>query len=194
MHRRLLSPSSIVSLRYVAIRNGTVSIIRPNKQKRGTPQPRENRSRYRDVHKQHSTKSSTCLSPKDQKSLKWHALSNVWYFLPTNSIAKQLIRMFLQTLHFSAYDEYCSKYSIMINEISNSQRLNSGWPAYESGVEALARSMSTLDARAGDQRKGLTIGDLLIKVFLLLFEETVLTRSQANSTSMQVSATICRPS
>lgn len=75
-----------------------------------------------------------------------------------------LMRSASQTSHFFAYEEYCSKYDMMMGEIGISQRLFPAWPAYESGVEALARSMSALDARSDDQRKGLTVGDLLIKV------------------------------
>lgn len=52
----------------------------------------------------------------------------------------------------------------MVHEIGNSHKVFPSWTAYASGVEALARSMSALDARIEDQRKGLTVGDLLIKV------------------------------
>ncbi|KAL9620869.1 MAG: hypothetical protein Q9160_004650 [Pyrenula sp. 1 TL-2023] len=65
--------------------------------------------------------------------------------------------------HFFAYEEYCSKYDTMVHEIGNSHKVFPSWTAYALGVEALARSMSALDARIEDQRKGLTVGDLLIK-------------------------------
>ena len=38
------------------------------------------------------------------------------------------------------------------------------WRIYETGIEALAKSLAPLKGRDAESRKGLTYGDLLIKV------------------------------
>ena len=52
----------------------------------------------------------------------------------------------------------------MVNDISNTQRSDAAWSTLESGIEALAKSVIALDSVAGEERKGLMVGDLLIKV------------------------------
>lgn len=62
---------------------------------------------------------------------------------------------------FLVYEEYCANHSIIAHEL---QRLAPHlWSGYEAGMESLARSLVALDRKHQDERKGLTVGDLLIK-------------------------------
>jgi RhoGEF domain len=64
---------------------------------------------------------------------------------------------------FFVYEEYCAKYEMMVQEVSNSNKMVPHWQAYEAGMEALANSIASLDQRSNNGKKGLTAHDLLIK-------------------------------
>ncbi|KIX94858.1 uncharacterized protein Z520_09548 [Fonsecaea multimorphosa CBS 102226] len=62
---------------------------------------------------------------------------------------------------FLVYEEYCANHSLISRELQrHSPAL---WSTYESGIESLARSLAALDRKRQSERKGLTVGDLLIK-------------------------------
>ncbi|KAK5091366.1 hypothetical protein LTR05_001549 [Lithohypha guttulata] len=62
---------------------------------------------------------------------------------------------------FSAYEDFCANFEIIGHELQkHSPQL---WPTYESGMESLARAVLAIDQRQAHHRKGLTVGDLLIK-------------------------------
>ena len=61
---------------------------------------------------------------------------------------------------FVAYEEYCSKYGIIVQEL---HRNTPRWAAFETGIEALAKSVVALNAKEEDQRKAMTVQDLLMK-------------------------------
>ena len=61
---------------------------------------------------------------------------------------------------FLVYEEYCAKYEIIIQELHRSMPR---WAAFETGIEALAKLVVALEAKSLDQRKALTIRDLLVK-------------------------------
>ncbi|KIW31122.1 uncharacterized protein PV07_02800 [Cladophialophora immunda] len=76
---------------------------------------------------------------------------------------------------FLVYEEYCANHSLISHELQrHSPTL---WSTYESGIESLARSLVALDHKHQSERKGLTVGDLLIKPiqrmtkYPLLFED-----------------------
>ena len=64
---------------------------------------------------------------------------------------------------FFVYEEYCAKYDIMTRVFSETSR-SINLQALEMGVEALANSVIAIDDRTSEGKKGLTVGDLLIKV------------------------------
>ena len=72
----------------------------------------------------------------------------------------------LQMPQFFAYEEYCAKYDIMIQTLSESNRTLPSWQYFESGIEALANSVIAIEDKPDEGKKGLTVGDLLIKVRL----------------------------
>lgn len=65
---------------------------------------------------------------------------------------------------FLTYEAYVAHNGIMNDEASSTSRLIPAWDSYERGVEALAASTTALDQRDFQARKGLTLGDLGIKV------------------------------
>ena len=62
---------------------------------------------------------------------------------------------------FLAYEEYCANHSLISHELQ--RHAPTHWSTYESGIESLARSLVALDQKSQNERKGLTVGDLLIK-------------------------------
>lgn len=76
---------------------------------------------------------------------------------------------------FFAYEEYCANHTFVAHELQ--KQVPMLWSTYESGMESLAKSLIALDHRKRDERKGGTVGDLLIKPiqrltkYPLLFED-----------------------
>jgi hypothetical protein len=62
---------------------------------------------------------------------------------------------------FLLYEEYCANHGLISQELQ--RRAPAHWSTYESGMESLARSLVALDQKTQNARKGLTVGDLLIK-------------------------------
>lgn len=62
---------------------------------------------------------------------------------------------------FFAYEEYCANHSLVAHELH--KQVTTLWSTYESGMESLAKSLIAIDHRKIDERKGGTVGDLLIK-------------------------------
>lgn len=61
---------------------------------------------------------------------------------------------------FFSYEEYCAKHEIITQDL---YRHASRWGAFEAGIEALAKSVRTLNSKAEDDKKALTVQDLLVK-------------------------------
>ena len=78
-------------------------------------------------------------------------------------------------ISFFAYEQYCANHKIIAHDLQ--RHLPTLWSTYEAGMESLARSVIALDRREADNKKGLTVGDLLIKPiqrvckYPLLFED-----------------------
>jgi len=62
---------------------------------------------------------------------------------------------------FYAYEEYCANYEVIRHELQ--KHMPQLWSSYESGMESLARIIMAVDRRQANDRRGLTVGDLLIK-------------------------------
>jgi hypothetical protein len=50
----------------------------------------------------------------------------------------------------------------MLRELVASQRLISSWPLYQTGIEALTRSIRAINHRGGSNKRAMTVGDLLM--------------------------------
>lgn len=62
---------------------------------------------------------------------------------------------------FYAYEEYCANFESIGGELQ--KHMPQLWSTYESGIESLARVLMAIDQRSENERRGLTVGDLLIK-------------------------------
>ena len=65
---------------------------------------------------------------------------------------------------FFVYEEYGARYESMLSEISSTFKAIPNIQIYERGIEALANTLAPISTRDGISKKGLTFGDLLIKV------------------------------
>lgn len=61
---------------------------------------------------------------------------------------------------FFAYEEYCANQEIVACELQ--KQLHNTWSTFESGIESLARSITSLEKKDQNKRKGFTVADLLI--------------------------------
>jgi hypothetical protein len=75
--------------------------------------------------------------------------------------ASEMARLFKELMpRFDAYEEYCAKHEIMMREL---QRRIPAWTEYGMGIESLAKSVTSIEQRASEGHKALTVGDLLMK-------------------------------
>lgn len=63
---------------------------------------------------------------------------------------------------FFVYEDFCSNHEVMLREIAASQRSISSWPLYETGIEALTRSIRPVNHRKGSNKRAMTVSDLLM--------------------------------
>lgn len=66
-------------------------------------------------------------------------------------------------IRFFAYEEYCAKYETMVADMTSIHKSIPEWASYDSGIEALAKSVVSIDKRGKDGHKSLTVADLIIK-------------------------------
>lgn len=66
---------------------------------------------------------------------------------------------------FFAYEEYGAKYELMVKDVASTSKTMPHWDMYQKGLEALATSLASINNQSDHTKRGLTVGDLLIKVF-----------------------------
>jgi hypothetical protein len=71
---------------------------------------------------------------------------------------------------FFIYEDYRSNYEVMLRELIASQRSLSSWPLYETGIEALTRSIRAIHHGRGSNKRAMTVGDLLMSPIQRLTE------------------------
>jgi len=81
---------------------------------------------------------------------------------------------------FYAYEEYCANFEIIGHELQ--KHMPQLWSTYESGMESLAKVIMAIEHREANNRKGLTVGDLLIKPIQRLTKYPLLLGQLLNST------------
>jgi hypothetical protein len=89
--------------------------------------------------------------------------SNALLRIAEPSEAADIARAFRHfTARFFVYEDYCSNHEVMLRELVASQRSISSWPLYETGIEALTRSIRAIDHRRGSNKRAMTVADLLM--------------------------------
>ena len=75
--------------------------------------------------------------------------------------AAEMARLFKELMpRFDAYEEYCAKHEIMMHEL---HRRIPAWSDFGMGIESLAKSVTSIEQRASEGHKALTVSDLLMK-------------------------------
>lgn len=75
--------------------------------------------------------------------------------------AAEMAHLFKEFMpRFDAYEEYCAKHDIMMHEL---HQTIPAWSDYGMGIESLAKSITSIEQRASENHKALTVGDLLMK-------------------------------
>ena len=79
------------------------------------------------------------------------------------SEAAEIARAFKSFMaRFFIYEDYCSNHEVMVRAVITSQRSISSWSSYETGIEALTRSICAINHRKGSNKRAMTVGDLLM--------------------------------
>lgn len=81
---------------------------------------------------------------------------------------------------FTAYEEYCANFESIEFELQ--KQMPQLWPTFESGMESLARAVMALDHQSENGKRGLTVGDLLIKPIQRLTKYPLLLEQLLHST------------
>lgn len=67
---------------------------------------------------------------------------------------------------FFAYEEYGAKYDVMVRDLAATYKTLGADDAFEKGIEVLSRTLESINNRGEHGQKGVTFGDLVIKVHL----------------------------
>ena len=79
------------------------------------------------------------------------------------SEAAEIARAFKRFMaRFFIYEDFCSNHEVMVRALIASQRSVSSWSSYETGIEALTRSLCAINHRRGGNKRAMTVGDLLM--------------------------------
>lgn len=69
-----------------------------------------------------------------------------------------------QSMSFKNYQDYCHNYQLLAEDVDLLRRSVPNWPVFNQGIEALSKSIVSLDGRSWKENKALSLNDLLIKV------------------------------
>ncbi|KAJ5544537.1 hypothetical protein N7535_007064 [Penicillium sp. DV-2018c] len=64
---------------------------------------------------------------------------------------------------FSAYEQFCSNYELLTQDVALLRRSVANWTIYDQGIEALSKSVASTARRRQEDHKSMTLNDLLIK-------------------------------
>jgi len=79
----------------------------------------------------------------------------------------------------------------MLKDVTLTYRAQPQWNTFETGIEALATTLASLNTQSSVSRKALTIGDLLVKVQPLKYGTlNLLSREIATPTGLQISPSV----
>ena len=65
---------------------------------------------------------------------------------------------------FDAYQEFGANYALVQSDIDEMQRAIPSWSDYDRAIEALSAHINPARSREANQKKAMTVKDLLIKV------------------------------
>lgn len=68
-------------------------------------------------------------------------------------------------MSFSAYEEFCSNYELLTQDMAIIRRSVPNWAVFDQGIEALSKSVASTESRKHDDNRSMTMNDLMIKVY-----------------------------
>lgn len=69
---------------------------------------------------------------------------------------------------FVAYKDFCSHYEQLMQDMDLFRRSVPNWAILDQGIEALSKSVASMESRTLEPNKSMSLNDLLIKVSLEL--------------------------
>lgn len=69
-------------------------------------------------------------------------------------------------MSFTVYEEFCNNYELLTQDVALLRRSVQNWGVLDQGIEALSKSVASVESRKSDENKSMTLNDLLIKVSL----------------------------
>ncbi|KAJ5976311.1 hypothetical protein N7481_010018 [Penicillium waksmanii] len=67
------------------------------------------------------------------------------------------------SVSFSAYEEFCSNYELLTQDVALLRRSVPNWIVFEQGIEALSKSVVSTESRKNDDNRSMLMNDLMIK-------------------------------
>ena len=70
----------------------------------------------------------------------------------------------MQMCRFAMYEEYGANFELVQRDVDEIQRLNTAWLDFDRAIEVLSAHVNPVKSREANQKKAMTVKDLLIKV------------------------------
>ncbi|KAJ5136005.1 hypothetical protein N7448_004559 [Penicillium atrosanguineum] len=64
---------------------------------------------------------------------------------------------------FPAYEEFCSNYELLAQDVAILRRSIPNWSAYDQGIEALSKSVASMESKKHEENRSMNLSDLMIK-------------------------------
>lgn len=82
----------------------------------------------------------------------------------TGYLRRYLLCLDVQSMSFSAYEEFCSNYELLTQDVAILRRSIPNWTVFDQGIEALSKSVTSMKSRKREENRSMSLNDLLIKV------------------------------
>lgn len=70
----------------------------------------------------------------------------------------------IQVPQFQVYADYGANYELVVRDIEETQQSIASWSEFDRAIEVLSATVNPVKSREENQKKALTVKDLLIKV------------------------------
>ncbi|KAJ5161394.1 hypothetical protein N7492_006786 [Penicillium capsulatum] len=67
------------------------------------------------------------------------------------------------SVSFFAYEEFCNNYEMLTHDVAILRRSILNWAVFDQGIEALSKSVASVESRRHEENKSMTMNDLMIK-------------------------------
>lgn len=72
----------------------------------------------------------------------------------------------VKSASFSAYEEFCSNYELLAQDVVILRGSIPNWSYADQGIEALSKSVASMESRKHEENRSMNLSDLMIKVGL----------------------------